>query len=434
MVDYAYVKIWDTTVGVVTWNSQRLLADFQFDKRFLEKEWDLSPLKMPISSGDRVYNFPELFPAKDSEDDTFKGLPGLLADSLPDKYGNQLIEKWLAQNGRPPNSMNPVETLCFIGTRGMGALEFEPAQIKSSKNTFSIEVSSLVDTAKIMLSNRENFEIRMEADEEQAMKEILKIGTSAGGARPKAVIAFNEKTKEVRSGQTRAPKGFSHWLLKLDGVSGVQFGTSHGWGRVEYAYYLMAKACGIEMMQSELLEENGRAHFMTKRFDREGNETKHHVQTLCGIQHFDFTNLHAYSYEQVFQTMRLLRLPYPQAEQMFRRMVFNVLATNFDDHTKNFAFRLQKGEKWELAPAYDICYSYDATNAWVNQQTLSVNGKHRNIGKDDLMTISKANSIKKGEKIIDEINEVVKQWGDFASEVKVRPELHKDILIHLNSI
>ena len=434
MVDYAYVKIWDTTVGVVTWNSHRLLADFQFDKRFLEKGWDLSPLKMPIGSGDKVYNFPELFPAKDSEDDTFKGLPGLLADSLPDKYGNQLIEKWLTQNGLPPNSMNPVEKLCFIGTRGMGALEFEPAQIKASRNTFSIEVSSLVDTAKKMLSNRENFEIRMEADKEQAMKEILKIGTSAGGARPKAVIAFNEKTKEVRSGQTRAPKGFSHWLLKLDGVSGVQFGTSHGWGRVEYAYYLMAKACGIEMMQSELLEEDGRAHFMTKRFDREGNETKHHVQTLCGIQHFDFTYLHAYSYEQVFQTMRLLRLPYPQAEQMFRRMVFNVLATNCDDHTKNIAFRLQKGEKWELAPAYDICYSYDATNAWVNQQTLSVNGKHRNIGKDELMTIAKANNIKKGEKIIDEINEVVKQWGDFASKVKVRPDLHQDILIHLNTI
>lgn len=434
MVDYAYIKIWDTTVGVVTWNSQRLLSDFQFDKRFLEKGWDLSPLKMPIANGDRVYNFPELFPAKDSEDDTFKGLPGLLADSLPDKYGNQIIEKWLAQNGRPPNSMNPVEKLCFIGKRGMGALEFEPAQIKASRNTFSIEVSSLVDAARKMLSNREDFETRLEADEEQAMKEILKIGTSAGGARPKAVIAFNEKTKEVRSGQTRAPKGFSHWLLKLDGVSGVQFGSSHGWGRVEYAYYLMAKTCGIEMMQSELLEENGRAHFMTKRFDREGNDTKHHVQTLCGIQHFDFTNLHAYSYEQVFQTMRLLRLPYPQAEQMFRRMVFNVLATNFDDHTKNFAFRLRKGEKWELAPAYDVCYSYDASNAWVNQQTLSVNGKHRNIGKSDLMTIAKANNIKKGEKIIDEINQVVKQWGDFASKVKVQPVLFKDIQMHLNTI
>ncbi len=434
MVDYAYVKIWDTTVGVVTWNSQRMLAEFQFDKPFLEKGWDLSPLKMPISSGDRVYNFPELFPTKDSGEDTFKGLPGMLADSLPDKYGNQLIEKWLAQNGRPPNSMNPVEKLCFIGKRGMGALEFEPARVKTSKNTFSIEVSSLVDAAKKMLSKRENFETHLEADEELAMKALLKIGTSAGGARPKAVIAFNEKTKEVRSGQTKAPKGFSHWLLKLDGVSGVQFGTSHGWGRVEYAYYLMAKECGIDMMQSELLEENGRAHFMTKRFDREGHDIKHHVHTLCGIQHFDFTNLHAYSYEQVFQTLRLLRLPYPQAEQMFRRMVFNVFATNFDDHTKNFAFRLKKGEKWELAPAYDICYSYDATNVWVKQQTLSVNGKHLNIGKDDLMTIAKVNNIKKGEKIIDEINDVVKHWGYFASQIKVQSGLQKDIQMHLNTI
>jgi len=434
MVDYAYVKIWETTVGVVTWNSQRMLADFQYDKTFLEKRWDLSPLKMPIDSGNRVYNFPELLPAKDSTEDTFKGLPGMLADSLPDKYGNQLIEKWLAQNGRPPNSMNPVEKLCFIGKRGMGALEFEPAQIKASKNTFSIEVSSLVDAAKKMLSNRENFETRLDADEEQAMNEILKIGTSAGGARPKAVIAFNEKTKEVRSGQTRAPKGFSHWLLKLDGVSGVQFGTSHGWGRVEYAYFLMAKECGIEMMQSELLEENGRAHFMTKRFDREGNDTKHHVQTLCGIQHFDYNNLFAYSYEQVFQTMRLLRLTYPQAEQMFRRMVFNVLATNCDDHTKNFSFRLNNEEKWELSPAYDVCYSYDPNNAWVNQQTLSVNGKHRNIGKSDLLIIAKANNIKKGEKIIDEINHVVKQWDDFAALAKVHPDLRQAILMNLHTI
>lgn len=434
MVDYAWIKIWDTTVGVVTWNSQRLLADFQYDKGFLEKQWDLSPLKMPVSGGYRVYNFPELLPANDSSEDTFKGLPGMLADSLPDKYGNQLIEKWLAQNGRPPNSMNPVEKLCFIGKRGMGALEFEPAQIKASKNTFSVELSSLVDAAKKMLSKREDFATRLKADEQEAMKEILKIGTSAGGARPKAVIAYNEKTKEIRSGQTRAPKGFSHWLLKLDGVSGAQFGSSHGWGRVEYAYYLMAKTCGIEMMPSELLEENGRAHFMTKRFDREGHDTKHHIQTLCGIQHFDYNSLFAYSYEQVFQTMRLLRLPYPQAEQMFRRMVFNVLATNCDDHTKNFAFRLKKGEQWELAPAYDVCYSYDPTNAWVNQQTLSVNGKHRNIGKNDLMSIAKANNIKKGEKIIDEINHVVKQWDDFATEVKVHPDLHKNIRNNLHTI
>lgn len=434
MVDYAYVNIWDTLVGVVTWDANRQIADFQFYKEFLNKNWNLSPIKMPISNADRIYSFPELLPAKDSGEDTFKGLPGLIADSLPDKYGNLLIEKWLAQNGRPPDSMNPVEKLCFIGNRGMGALEFEPAQLKPNKNTFAIEIKSLVDIAKKMLSERESFETNISAEERQDIKEILKIGTSAGGARPKAVIAFNKKTKEVRSGQTKAPKGFEHWLLKLDGVSGVQFGESHGWGRVEYAYHLMANKCGIEMTECELLEENGRAHFMTKRFDRESNNTKHHIQTLCGIQHYDYNNLYGYSYEQVFQTMRLLRLTHPEVEQMFRRMVFNVLATNCDDHTKNFSFRLKQGGKWKLAPAYDVCYSYDQRNIWVNQQTLSINGKHRNIVKEDLMTIAKANNIKKGKKIIEEINTVVNNWGDFANQLNVRENILQTIQNNLHTL
>ncbi|MDA3953594.1 MAG: type II toxin-antitoxin system HipA family toxin [Bacteroidales bacterium] len=432
MVDYAYVKIWDTLVGAVTWDSTRNLADFQYDKKFTEKKWDLSPLKMPIWNGDHIYSFPELLPSKENTQDTFKGLPGLLADSLPDKYGNLLIDKWLAQNERAPESMNPVEKLCFIGNRGMGALEFEPSQIKTGKNTFSIEVKSLVEISQKMLSNRENFGASLEVDERRAMEEILKIGTSAGGARPKAIIAFNEKTKEVRSGQTKAPSGFSHWLIKLDGVSDAQFGDSLGWGRVEYAYHLMAKACDIEMTECDLLEENGRAHFMTKRFDREGNQTKHHVQTLCGINHFDYNNMFAYSYEQAFQTMRILKLSYPEAEQMFRRMVFNVLATNCDDHTKNFSFQLKKDAKWELAPAYDVCYSYDPTNIWVNQQTLSVNGKHKDIGKGDLMTLAKTNKIRKGEQIISEINDVVNNWSDFASKTKVSDYLHKDIKSNLH--
>ncbi len=432
MVDYAIVKIWDTFVGAVTWDKKRNLADFQYVKEFFGKNWELSPIKMPIQNGDRIYSFPDLLPSKDNTEDTFKGLPGLLADSLPDKYGNLLIEKWLAQHGRAPESMNPVEKLCFIGSRGMGALEFEPSQLKTNKNTFSIEVKSLVEIAQKMLSNRSNFETNLNADEQHAMEQILKIGTSAGGARPKAVIAFNEKTREVRSGQTKAPNGFSHWLIKLDGVSDVQFGDSHDWGRVEYAYHLMAKECGIEMTECDLLEENGRAHFMTKRFDREGNQTKHHIQTLCGINHFDYNNLFGYSYEQVFQTMRLLKLPYPQAEQMFRRMVFNVLATNCDDHTKNFSFRLKKDEKWELAPAYDVCYSYDPKNVWVNQQTLSVNGKHKDITQNDLMKIAKANNIKKGEKIIHDINIIVKNWSDFASIAKVSDFRHNDIKTNLH--
>lgn len=423
MVDYAYVNIWGVRAGVVKWEAERQIASFQFEKGFLLKNWNIAPIKMPISYGDQIYNFPDLRPSKEIIGDTFNGLPGLLADSLPDRYGNRLIEVWLAQNGRAPNSMNPVEKLCFIGSRGMGALEFEPASLKPGKNTFSVEVSSLVEVAKKILLERENLEIKLSADDERGVKELLKIGTSAGGARPKAVIAYNKKTKEVRSGQTRVPKGFEHWLIKLDGASGVQFGDSQGWGRVEYAYYLMAKECGIEMSECDLLEEGGRAHFMTKRFDRQGNDIRHHIQTLCAIQHYDYNNIYGYSYEQVFQTMRLLRLTYPQAEQMFRRMVFNVLATNCDDHTKNFSFILKKDGDWRLAPAYDVCYAYDPDNVWVNQQTLSVNGKHRNIDKKDLMAVAKSNNIKKGEKIINEINTVVSSWKEFGTQAKVRKDL-----------
>lgn len=434
MVDVAEVKIWNELVGAVQWNDQQKLASFEFAPEFIRKGWDLSPIKMPITNGSRIYRFPELRRVKDATEDTFKGLPGLLADSLPDRYGNKLINRWLEQNNRLPESMNPVEKLCFIGKRGMGALEFEPAHLNAGTNTFSIELSGLVDIAKKMLSNRESFHTDLNVDEEKAMREILKVGTSAGGARPKALIAFNDKTGEICSGQTKAPLGFEHWLIKLDGVSGIQFGDSHGWGHVEYAYYLMAKECGINMMECRLLSENNRFHFMTKRFDREGNETKHHVQTLCALQHFDYNDMFGYSYEQVFQTMRILRLKYPEAEQMFKRMVFNVLAINYDDHTKNFGFILKKGGNWELAPAYDVCFSYDPTNVWVSQQTLSVNGKRQQITKADLMTIAESNNIKKGEAIIDEINITIKYWGDFSLLAKVPKDKHQLVTKNLKTL
>ena len=434
MVDVAEVKIWGELLGAVRWDAKLQLGVFEYDRQFIQKGWDLSPIKMPLSNGAQIYRFPELKKGKNDSVDTFKGLPGLLADALPDRYGNQLINLWLAQQGRPENSMNPVEQLCFIGSRGMGALEFIPSQLKTAKRSNRIEIDSLVSTAQKMLSNKKSFQTNLNKEEEKALKEILTIGTSAGGARPKAVVAYNRQTGEVKSGQSNAPKGFEHWLLKLDGVSDAQFGESSGWGRVEYAYYLMAKECGIEMMECELIKENGRAHFMTKRFDREGHDTKHHVQSLCGIQHFDYNNLYGHSYEQIFQTMRLLRLDYAQAEQMFRRMVFNVLATNCDDHTKNFSFRLKKDAKWELSPAYDVCYSFDPSNIWVNQQTLSVNAKHKAISKMDLMTIAKENSIKKGEKIIEEINTVVKNWGDFATKVELRSDLRQVIQSNLHTL
>ena len=415
----AFVKIWGQTVGAVAWDEKEGLASFEYEPTFKSKNIDLSPIKMSVQSNQSIFSFPELRASKNSEYDTFKGLPGLLADVLPDKYGNQLINIWLAQNGRPENSMNPIEQLCFIGTRGMGALEFEPTQLKSTKKSFEVEINSLVDIAQRMLNKREAFETNLNEDEQGAVMEILKIGTSAGGARPKAIIAYNKKTGQVRSGQTNSPKGFEHWLIKLDGVSDAQFGESKGYGRIEMAYYNMAKDCGIHMMESELLEENGRAHFMTKRFDREKGATKHHIQTFCAMRHYDFNEVRSYSYEQLFQTMRMLRLPYPDAEQMYRRMVFNVIARNCDDHTKNFAFRLREGADWELSPAYDICHAYRPDSIWVSQHALSINGKRKGIVRDDLTNVAKAMNIKKSANIIAEINTKVQNWNNYADEVNV---------------
>ncbi len=423
----AEVKIWGKLAGAVAWNEEDRYASFEFDPDFMRLGWDLSPLRMPVAGGRKIFSFPELRRDRDSGYDTFRGLPGLLADSLPDRFGNQLISAWLAQQGRTPESMNPVEMLCFIGTRGMGALEFEPPVMKEYVRPFSIEIDSLVDTASKILSRREAFVTNLRGDEEQAVTEILKIGTSAGGARPKAVIAWNEKTGEVRSGQTVALKGFEHWLIKLDGVSDIQLGASRGYGRVEMAYHNMAKACGIEMMPSRLLEENGRAHFMTRRFDREGADTKHHVQTFCALKHFDYNQVNSYSYEQLFQCMRELKLTYADMEQMYRRMVFNVIARNCDDHTKNFSFMMKQGGKWELAPAYDLCHAYRPGSEWVSRHALSINGKRNDISKKDLLIIGESAGLRKPSEIIGEINHTVNNFRKFAGEVLVTPKLRDEI-------
>jgi len=423
----AFVKIWGELIGAVAWDESRGLATFEYTPAFKNKNWELAPLQMPLNSAKKTFEFPALRKRNEASLETFKGLPGLLADVLPDRYGNDLINIWLAQQGRPANSMNPVEMLCFIGTRGMGALEFDPATFKESKRSFSLEIESLVNVAQKMLSKKHVFATNLKKDEEKAVLDILRIGTSAGGARPKAVIAYNEKTGEVKSGQTNAPAGFEHWLIKLDGVSDIQLGASTGYGRVEMAYYNMAIDCGIEMMPSRLLEENGRAHFMTKRFDREGSTTKHHIQTFCAMNHFDYNALTSYSYEQLFQTMRELKMPYPAAEQLFRRMVFNVIARNCDDHTKNFAFRLKQGGNWELAPAYDVCHAYQPKHAWVSQHILSVNGKRTDISKNDLLTVGHSIKTKKASEFVSEINDVVSHWATYANNVNVAPKLRDEI-------
>lgn len=409
MINNAFVNIWNTRVGAIAWNPDSGFGTFQYDQNFIKSGINLSPILMPIENGDVLYQFPE-----NRNNSTFKGLPGLLADILPDKYGNALMNAWLTSQGRPTNSLNPVETLCFIGKRGMGALEFEPVQPNSKNISTKIELGNLIDIAEEILTGKKDFTSNLSEGEEKALFEILKIGSSAGGARAKALIAYNPETREVRSGQASAPKGFEHWLIKFDGVSDSQFGASMGYGRVEMAYYEMAIDAGIQMMESRLLEENGRAHFMTKRFDRENGKDKFHVQTFCAIRHFDFNEVNLYSYEELFETMRMLSLSYPEAQELFRRMVFNVMSRNCDDHTKNFAFIMNKSGGWKLAPAYDICHAYRPDSSWVSQHALSINGKRKNIDLKDLLAVGKSMNIKNAEEIIDKISAIVSNWTSYA--------------------
>lgn len=422
MITPAFVNIWGKRAGAIAWNSTTGIGEFEFEQQFLKNNWDLAPVKMPISEGNRIFTFPDL-----RNSNAFKGLPGLVADVLPDKYGNALINAWLTNQGRPSDSLNPVEILCFIGKRGMGALEFEPVIPDSTDRATKIEIKSLVEVASEILSGRQNFSTNISAQEEKALLDILKIGTSAGGARAKAVIAFNPITKEVRSGQTDAPTGFTHWLIKFDGVKDSQFGATHGYGRVEMAYHMMAKEAEIEMAECRLFEENGRAHFMTRRFDRPGGNQKLHVQSFCAMRHFDFNEVNFYSYEQLFETLRKLRLPYNTAEQLYRRMAFNVMARNCDDHTKNFAFILDTNNQWELSLAFDICHAYRPGSAWVSHQSLSVNGKRENITRNDLLEVAKQMTIKRPDSILNKIKEVVEAWCDYADEIKVQTDLRDSI-------
>jgi len=423
MVENAYINIWNHRIGAIHWNLDLGVADFEFDPSFFQHKLDVAPLKMSLGKArGQIFSFPEL-----AGSPTFKGLPGLLADVLPDRYGNALINAWLARVGRASGSMNPIEMLCFTGKRGMGALEFEPVVPKSADLATKVEIGSLAEVAQQILTGRQFFQTDLSHDEQKALSDILKIGTSAGGARAKAVIAYNPETGEARSGQADAPKGFSQWLLKFDGVDDSQFGTTSGYGRVEMAYYLMAIDCGIEMMECRLIEESGRAHFLTRRFDRLSDNEKLHVQTFCAMMHYDFNDIYSYSYEQLFQTMRLLRLTYPEAEQMFRRMVFNVMAQNCDDHTKNFAFTMNQSGEWKLAPAYDICHAYRPGSVWVSQHALSVNGKRQGITRDDLLEVGRRMNVKKAPAIVKQVSGTVARWNEFAEQVKVEAVLRDAI-------
>jgi serine/threonine-protein kinase HipA len=422
MVKIARVKIWDYEVGVAAWDQELGVATFEYADPFKNLSIELSPIKMPTQSNG-IFTFPENRRTF-NEESTFNGLPGLLADSLPDKYGNRLINAWLAYNGREENSMNPVEKLCFIGERGMGALEFEPVLFDKSDQQTGIEISNLVDAAKKILSTKANFKTQIDQD---GLKSILKIGSSAGGARPKAIISFNETNGKVLSGQVPAPKNYEPYLIKLDGVSDAQFGESSGYGRVEMAYYMMAIDSGINMMPSRLIEENGRAHFMTKRYDRTAEGAKIHVQSFCALCHYDYNNVLSYSYEQLFQAMRRLKLPYSAAREMFGRMVFNILSRNCDDHTKNFSFLLTKNGHWQLAPAYDLCHAYRPNSTWVSQHALSVNGKRKDHNKQDILALAESINIQDANEIVDSISTVVGNWKIYAECAGVNQDLRQAI-------
>lgn len=422
----AEVNIWGRLVGAVAWDDARHLATFEYAPTFITDGWDLAPLTMPRTARDRLFEFPTLRD-RDDRPTAFRGLPGLLADSLPDDYGNRLLDAWLARQGRPPGSMNPVESLCFIGSRGMGALEYRPVVSRSRDTAETLDVDDLVRTSRDILNNRSSLHASLNDHDEDEIERLIHIGTSAGGAHPKAVIALNEDTGEVRSGQIDAPDGFRHWLIKLDGVSDVQLGRSSGFGRVEMAYHRMAVDCGIDMEECRLHEENGRAHFMTRRFDRGPAGERHHVQTLCGLRHFDFNLVCAFSYEQVFETMRMLHLTYADAEQMFRRMVFNVVGRNCDDHTRNIAFMLRRGGTWSLAPAYDLCHAYRPDSPWVSRHALTIGGKRDGFSRSDLRTIGRIIRCKQADDIIDQVLDVVEHWPDYASSQRVDDELVRSI-------
>ncbi len=407
------IKIWDKDVGAAIWDNEREVAIFEFSKEFVRERIDLAPLMMPLEAiemGKRIYSFPNLNPT------TFKKLPGLLSDSLPDTFGNSLIDIWLSQNGRSPNDFTPIERLCYVGSRAMGALEFIPSLVSRTGEVEEIQLEELVTIASKIMEKKESLSTSFKDDKTKALEQIIKVGTSAGGMRPKAVIAVNKKTQGIVSGNLNLNEDYDHWLLKFDGIQDSEIGDPQGYGKIEYVYYLMAKNCGIEMSECKLLNESNRGHFMTKRFDRNSGK-KFHMQTLSGIAHYDFNNIGSNSYEQLFQVMRKLKLGNNQLEQMFRRMTFNVIGRNQDDHTKNTSFILPEGEEWSLSPAYDITYSYNPEQGRnTSKHQMSINGKREEINRSDLVKIAVENRIKKPNDIIDEVVSSLTTWSSLAKE------------------
>ena len=412
MATVAEVRLWGRTIGAVSLEEGAGVAAFQYDPAFLASGIELSPLTMPRSR--RVYQFPSL------PEVSFHGLPGLLADSLPDKFGYALIDAWLATQGRRPESFNAIERLCYIGARGMGALEFAPAKGLALRRSAKVQLDELVKLASQVLTNRAALQVSFAAGRRHdGLQEILRVGTSAGGARAKAIVAWNRDTNEVRSGQVKAPAGFDYWLLKFDGVSAnkdKELEDPKGYTVIEYAYALMAADAGIEISECRLLDEGGRRHFMTRRFDRLSDGGKLHMQSLAALAHFDFNSPGAYSYEQAFDVIKRLGLSMRAREEQLRRMIFNVLARNQDDHVKNIAFLMDKAGIWSLSPAFDITYAYNPTGLWTNRHQMTINGKTDDFTREDFKSVAQVAGLRRArhEAILGEVMGTVKEWPRYA--------------------
>ncbi len=415
------VRVWGKTVGAVAMDPALGFYAFEYTPAFIRSGIELAPITMPLSIASEPFMFgdlPEL---------TFKRLPAMLADALPDDFGNNLIDAWMAKKGVSKANITALDRLAYMGRRGFGALEFKPARSNpaGAKST-AIDLSNLIESARSALRGHLGEDHLSKA----ALMQIIQVGTSAGGARAKAAIAWNPKKKEIRSGQFDVDSGFEHWLLKFDGMGAdKELGGSQDYGRIEYAYYHMALAAGITMSRCRLLEENGRAHFMTLRFDREGNQ-KHHLQTLCATSNLDYRQKASHDYNQFFMVIKQLDLGYPALEEAFRRMAFNVMAANFDDHTKNISFIMREGQGWQLAPAYDVTHAYNPASEWTHQHLMSVNGKFADISRDDLLAVAERFNIGTAKKVLKQVGEAVSDWPDFAAKAKVSSREVKRILSH----
>ncbi|WP_165678527.1 type II toxin-antitoxin system HipA family toxin [Metapseudomonas otitidis] len=424
MVKTAKVVLWDMLVGALLWDEANEVALFEYDPDFVATGLEIAPIHMPLQAG-KVYEFRGL------NRDVFKRLPPAFADSLPDDYGSALFDAWLAREGRDKKSVTPLERLLYSGVRGMGALEYSPAYSPPGKEGGEIQIDSLVKLAGEVLAERESLADRIASgnspDDDEALQRLIQIGTSAGGARAKAVIAINDKG-EIRSGQIKAPPGYTYWLFKFDvEKESRRLEDSQGFGRIEYAYHLMAVAAGTHMMECRLHEEGGRAHFMTKRFDRTDAGEKIHMQTLGALDHADFTRPGQYSYEEAFAVMRELSLPAEDAEQLYRRMAFNAVARNHDDHVKNISFLMDQTGEWRLSPAYDVAWSYKPGSEWVETHQMTINGKRDGFIREDLTNILGKVRRFNPEEVLDEIAAVVRDWPKYAAAAGVPEETMKMI-------